>query len=124
MFRALLRRLLGGPKKPVIMGSPSANALVRKEMRKSGDDGTAERLVRHLAYPKSEASASTFEVFDFLGQFDLVLSETGFQNGIQFEHRSEVASEAFDTFTSRLFDELNAMGWRYDGWECGIVKGY
>lgn len=123
MLRALLRRLLGGSRKPMIMGSPAANQLVRTEMLNSGDDGKTERLVRHLAQPKTQQSASQFEVFEFLSSFDLVLSETGFQNGIIAEHRSEVASEAFDIFTSLLFDELDAMGWRYDGWECGIVKG-
>lgn len=123
MLRALLRRLLGGARRPMIMGSAAANALVRQSMLESGDDGRALRPVRHLAYPKTQTSASQFEVFEFLQQFDLVLSETGFQNGIMFEHESEIASAAFDAFTSRMFDELHAMGWRYDGWECGIVKG-
>lgn len=123
MIRALLRRLLGGPKRPVIMGSPVANAMVRDTMAVQGDDGSLPRQVTHFAYPKEETSASRFEVFEFLSQFDLVLSEAAMQNGVIFEHRTDVASAEFDEFTGRMFDELLAMGWEYDGWECPIVKG-
>ncbi len=123
MLRGWLRRVLGGSKRQLILGSAAANALVREEMAARGDDGLTPRRVKHQAKPDpSRNFASQYEVFDFLGSFDLVLSETGFQNRIEFEHETEVASEAFDTFTSTMFDELEAMGWIYEGWETAYIK--
>lgn len=123
MLRQWLRRMLGARKPPMILGSAAANDLVRQEMAARGDDGSAVRRVQHSARPDhSRGFASQYEVFDFLSSFDLVLSETGFQNGIIFEHDTAVNTEAFDTFTNRMFDELDAMGWIYEGWESAFVK--
>ena len=123
MIRAFLRRILGEPTTKLVLGSAAANDLVRARMKMRGDDGTEPRRVIHSAKPDQTRNfASQFEVFDFLSTFDLVLSETGFQNGIIFEHDTDVASESFDTFTSRMYDELDAMGWIYEGWEAAFVS--
>jgi hypothetical protein len=126
MVLGLLKKLLGGggQKAPLIMGSFVANEAVREQLALHGDDGTAERHVTHYAYPKKdENSASRYEVFEYLAEFDLSLSEAEVGGGIVAEQEREVGSEEFDEFTSRLFDELDAMGWDYDGWECAVVKG-
>lgn len=109
--------------KPVSrIGDPAANALVRNELRKSGDNGRVPRHVLHYAYPDMTAKpvpAATVEAF--LRGFNLLVKPTAYEGGLIAEHQSAVAGASFDKLTSTSAAALRGMGWTYDGWECAVV---
>lgn len=99
------------------------NDLVRKQLRKYGDDGTRPRHVIHFAYPaESSTPLSKADVKSSLADLAVTFTETEDSEGVVFEHEREVASADFDDLTTRLSERFAAMGWKYDGWECAVEE--
>lgn len=114
------------PKPPVVgpVNQAIANDKVRAQLLKEGDDGSLERHVVHFAYPVdgAEDALSKDEIKDILSAPGLAFSESEDSAGIVFEMHREVASASFDSMTQAFADNLRELGWRYDGWECAVVK--
>ncbi|MEP3345899.1 MAG: ribonuclease E inhibitor RraB [Litoreibacter sp.] len=123
MLLRLLTSLVKRFRKPVMIGSVQANKLVLDQIAERGDDGTLERHVRHLAYPmRGEVAAGMDRVMDLYAQAGFEVSETQYRNGVLGEHYAAVADDDFNTLTEGLRDDLERMGWEYDGWECAVLK--
>ena len=101
------------------------NDRVRAALAGYGDDGTLPRHVIHFAYAtrKATADAAAAEAIIRRALAPDVLEPAEVGNGLRFEQTREVASAEFDALTQALEDELAAIGWDYDGWECAVETG-
>lgn len=123
MITSVLKRLVGLFRKPLVIGSPEANQLVLDHIAKQGDDGRAERHVRHTAYPMRDAQARDRSfVVDVFTEVGLDASEAIIRGGVLGEHYASVATPEFNVLTASLRDTLEELGWEYDGWECAILR--
>ena len=123
MLGALLQRLFSGFGSKPNGGDAAGNAAIRAQLAAMGDDGTAPRHVLHYVYPhRKSAAVPREEIAAFLAEqgFDTVRDAAN-DGGFVMEHEREVASAAFDEFTSDLAATLSTKGWEYDGWECAVV---
>jgi len=111
-------------KKPKhIPNQAEVNDLVRKHLRKEGDDGTRIRHVIHFGYPaKTDLpfKASKSEAKSSLSHLDIEFTDDEEEDIIIFEHYREVASADFDQLTFELEELYATKGWHYDGWECAV----
>lgn len=124
MISRLLNSLVSKFRKPLLIGSAQANQLVLEQLQEQGDDGTQERHVRHTAFPLrgAEGAVGRDRIVDLFAGIGLDVSETQYRNGIMGEHDAAVAGEDFNELTDGLRNELDRMGWEYDGWECAVLK--
>ena len=123
MISRLLNSFVARFRKPLKLGSTKANQLVLAQIAEQGDDGTEERHVRHFAYPtRGTTAAGRDRAVDLLAEVGLGISDTQFRDGLLGEHYAAVANEEFNQLTDSLRDELERLGWEYDGWECAVLK--
>ena len=101
------------------------NDKVRGALRGMGDDGTRPRHVIHFAYATRKATGETDEAEAIIRRLVApdVIEPTDGSVGFRFEQTREVASDDFDALTQGLEDDLAAIGWEYDGWECAVETG-
>lgn len=123
MIVSLLNKLVARFRKPLQLGSAAANKLVIHQISAQGDDGRAERHVRHFAYPRGTEPRNRTDAVDLLTEAGLDVSDTQYRGGLLAEHYAAVADAEFDQLTDSLREELARLGWDYDGWECAVLKG-
>lgn len=101
------------------------NDKVRAALQGMGDDGSRPRHVIHYAYATRKATGETDEAEAIIRRHISpdVIEATDDSVGFRFEQTREVASDDFDALTQRLEDELAAIHWDYDGWECAVETG-
>lgn len=122
MIRSVLSWVFGLFRKPLVLGSPAANALVIAQIAQQGDDGSEERHVRHVAYPGRDQPGGLSFAVDILTEAGLDASEAQYRRGVLGEHYAAVATPEFDQLTEQLRDDFAQLGWEYDGWECAVLK--
>ncbi|NNK77122.1 MAG: hypothetical protein HKP40_00275 [Litoreibacter sp.] len=104
-------------------GTAASNTAVRLHLSRQGDLGLTSRMVAHYMYPDAGLSLGPrSHVADIFAGIDGALSDAHERNGFVFEQKCNLHPDTFDVFTESLRRDLMELGWKYDGWECAVIK--
>jgi hypothetical protein len=115
---------LRGGEKLMMSKQAAANDPVREVLKSQGDDGITVRHVVHYAYP-SDGSTDLRNRPAMIAELQsqgFRVRDAAAESGFVFEHDSSVAGNEFDKLTGTLEAWFEERDWRYDGWECAVVK--
>lgn len=119
-----LRRMFGGAKAPPAPHTRAeANQAVRAVLADSGDNGTARRQVVHYAYPRKGGNlGSATKITELMELRGYRVRAAAADGGLILEHSVSVAGADFDTEVRIIEQQMDALGWEYDGWEAAVAK--
>ena len=100
------------------------NDMVRAQLAQQGDNGKTAREVDHFAFPNPfKKSAKRLVVKKWLEKNGFAIVGNATSGGVHFTRKTAVHGRSFDKLTQGLADNLQKLGWEYDGWGTIAVKG-